>query len=53
MSYQNSKNWRSAKLNSNQSWTPKSELEGLTTRKSLNALRDLLKEKPGTLEDAF
>jgi len=31
----------------------KPEKEGLTTQKSMNVLRDLLKEKPGTIEDAF
>lgn len=53
MWYKNSKNWRSAKSSSNQSWTPKSELDNLAARKSLNVLRDILKEKPGTIEDAF
>jgi hypothetical protein len=50
---QNSKHWHSAKSKSNQSWTPKSEIKDLEAKKSLSKLRDILKEKPGTLEDAF
>lgn len=53
MWYQNSKNWHSVKSNSSRSWIPKSEKEDLASRKSLIILRDILKEKPGTIEDAF
>ena len=59
MWHQNSKYWQNAKYKSKQNWTTnnnkpnKAEQEELAIYSSISKLRDVLKNNPGTIEDAF
>ena len=53
MWYQNSRGWQNAKPKSKKNWVNKMQAEELVNHSSLRTLREILKNKPGTIEDAF